>query len=189
MLFRSTTQVVNANLSLALNAVDTFENVSGGSLNDTLTGNSLANRLVGNAGLDTLVGGAGNDTLDGGLGNDNLQGGADNDTYLFGADLVLGADTLTELAGAGTDTLDFSPTTGKALVLNLGLNTAQTVVATNLTLTLNAVDTFENVIGGALNDTLTGNALANRLDGNAGNDTLQGLAGDDTLIGGLGNDS
>jgi Ca2+-binding RTX toxin-like protein len=185
----ATTQVVNANLSLALNAVDTFENASGGSLNDTLTGNSLGNRLVGNAGLDTLVGGAGNDTLDGGLGNDNLQGGADNDTYLLDTDLVLGAETITELAGGGIDTLDFSPTTTKTVAVNLGLTTAQTVTAANLTLTLNAVDTFENAIGGTLNDTLTGNALANRLDGNAGNDTLQGLAGDDTLVGGLGNDS
>ncbi|MFN9373734.1 MAG: beta strand repeat-containing protein, partial [Planctomycetaceae bacterium] len=185
----ATTQLVNANLSLVLGAVDTFENVSGGSLNDTLTGNALTNRLVGNAGLDTLVAGAGNDTLDGGLGNDNLQGGTDNDTYLLDADLVLGTDTLTELADGGTDTLDFSQTTGKALVFNLGSIAAQTVVASNLTLTLSSADTFENVIGGTLNDTVTGNALANRLDGNAGNDTLQGLAGDDMLIGGLGNDS
>jgi serralysin len=184
-----TTQVVNANLSLVLNAVDTFENATGGSLNDALTGNAVANRLLGNAGLDTLIGGAGNDTLDGGLGNDSLQGGADNDTYLLDADLVLGTDTLTELAGGGIDRLDFSQTTGKALVLNLGSSAAQTVVASNLTLTLNAADTFENVIGGTLNDTLTGNAMANRLDGNAGNDTLQGLADDDTLVGGLGNDS
>jgi len=185
----NTTQVVNANLSLVLNAGDTFENVTGGSQNDTLTGNTLANRLVGNAGLDTLVGGAGNDTLDGGLGNDNLQGGADNDTYLLDADLVLGTETITELAGGGTDTLDFTPTTTKTVAVNLGVTTAQTVTASNLTLTLNAVDTFENVIGGGMNDSITGNTVANRLDGSAGNDTLQGLAGDDTLIGGLGNDS
>ena len=185
----TTTQVVNANLSLVLNASDTFENALGGSLNDTLTGNSLANSLVGNAGLDTLVGGAGNDTLDGGLGNDSLAGGADNDTYLLDADLVLGTDTVTELAGEGVDTLDFTQTTTKTIALNLGQTTSQTVTASNLTLTLNAADTLENVIGGTLNDTITGNAVANRLDGNAGNDTLQGLAGDDTLIGGLGNDS
>jgi Ca2+-binding RTX toxin-like protein len=185
----ATTQVVNANLSLVLNAVDTFENVSGGSLNDTLTGNALANRLVGNAGLDTLVGGAGNDTLDGGLGNDNLQGGGDNDFYLLDADLVLGTDTITELVGGGIDTLDFSPTTTKTVAVNLGLITAQTVTAANLTLTLSAADTFENAIGGTLNDTLIGNTLTNRLEGSDGNDTLQGLAGDDTLVGGLGNDS
>ncbi|MFN9268285.1 MAG: beta strand repeat-containing protein, partial [Planctomycetaceae bacterium] len=185
----ATTQVVNANLSLLLNAADTFENVLGGSLADTLTGNANANRLVGNAGNDTLIGGHGADTLDGGAGNDLLQGGADNDTYLFDADLVLGSDTLTESSTGGVDTLDFSATTGKALVVNLGLNTAQTVVATNLTLTLSGVDVVENVIGGSLNDLITGNSLANSLQGGAGNDTLQGLAGDDILVGGTGNDS
>ena len=184
-----TTQVVNANLSLVLNAVDTFENATGGSLNDALTGNAVANRLLGNAGLDTLIGGAGNDTLDGGLGNDSLQGGADNDTYLLDTDLVLGTDTITELAGGGVDTLDFSQTTTKTIAVNLGVITPQTVTPSNLTLTLNATDTVENAIGGTLNDTLAGNALANRLNGGAGNDALQGLAGDDTLIGGLGNDS
>jgi Ca2+-binding RTX toxin-like protein len=184
-----TTQVVNANLSLVLNASDTFENATGGALNDTLTGNAVANRLLGNAGLDTLAGGAGTDTLDGGLGNDSLQGGADNDTYLLDTDLVLGTDTITELAGGGMDTLDFSQTTTKTIAVNLGVITAQAVTASNLTLTLNAADTVENVIGGSLNDSLTGNALANRLDGGAGLDTLQGLAGDDTLIGGLGNDT
>ncbi|MFM8220837.1 MAG: calcium-binding protein, partial [Planctomycetaceae bacterium] len=184
----ATTQVVNANLSLLLNAADNFENVVGGSLGDTLTGNGNANRLVGNAGNDTLTGGNGADTLDGGAGNDLLQGGADNDTYLFDADLVLGSDTLTELSAGGIDTLDFATTTGKALVVNLGLTTAQTVVASNLTLTLSGGDIVENVVGGSLNDVLTGNSLANSLQGGAGNDTLHGLAGDDTLVGGLGND-
>ena len=185
----ATTQVVNANLSLVLNAGEAFENATGGSLNDTLTGNALANRLVGNAGLDTLAGGVGNDTLDGGLGNDNLQGGADNDTYPLDADLVLGTEAITELAGGGIDTLDFSQTTTKTIAVNLGLTSPQTVTASNLTLMLNAADTFENVLGGALNDVLTGNSLANRLVGAAGLDTLQGLTGDDTLVGGAGNDS
>src|SRR5262249_54703319 len=44
--------------------------------------------------------------------------------------------------------------------------------------------TIENVIGGALNDTITGNALNNSLSGGAGNDTLDGGAGADTLDGG-----
>ena len=183
------TQVVNASLSIVLNAVDTFENVFGGSLNDTLTGNALGNRLLGNAGNDTLMGGVGNDSLEGSAGSDSLQGGLDDDTLVFDADLALGIDTVTELPGAGTDTLDFSSTTTKGVAINLGLTTSQTVVASNLTLTLNAADTFENVIGGGMNDTLTGNALGNRLSGGAGNDTLAGATGDDTLVGGAGNDS
>jgi Ca2+-binding RTX toxin-like protein len=47
-----------------------FENVIGGSGNDSIYGNSKANWLRGEAGSDTLFGGAGNDTLDGGEGHD-----------------------------------------------------------------------------------------------------------------------
>jgi len=47
-----------------------FENVLGGSGNDSIFGDSKANWLRGEAGADTLFGGAGNDTLDGGEGHD-----------------------------------------------------------------------------------------------------------------------
>jgi ELWxxDGT repeat protein len=184
----SATQVVNANLSLVLGSSNTIENLVGGAMNDTLIGNTLANRLLGNGGNDTLLGAAGDDTLEGGAGNDSQQGGDGNDVYLFDTDLVLGSDTLTEGSFAGNDTLDFTATTTKTVALNLGSITAQTVTASNLTLTLNAIDSFENALGGSLNDTLTGNAVENALTGGAGNDTLVGLAGNDTLTGGLGND-
>jgi len=39
-----------------------FENLTGGTANDTLTGDSLANRLDGGPGGDTMAGGGGNDT-------------------------------------------------------------------------------------------------------------------------------
>jgi Ca2+-binding RTX toxin-like protein len=61
-----------------------FENIAGGSGNDTLTGNSLANILVGNAGDDTLNGGGGGDILIGGLGLDTLNGGEDEDILIAG---------------------------------------------------------------------------------------------------------
>jgi len=63
------------------------------------------------------------------------------------------------------------------------------VVNAGLTLTLLSPGTIENVVGGALSDTLTGNALNNFLAGGAGNDTIEGLGGNDTLTGGSGNDS
>jgi Ca2+-binding RTX toxin-like protein len=62
-------------------------------------------------------------------------------------------------------------------------------VNSNLSLILGSATSFENVIGGALDDTLTGNTLANSLTGGDGNDTLIGAAGNDTLIGGLGGDT
>ncbi|MFN6010079.1 MAG: hemolysin, partial [Microcystis sp.] len=98
--------VTAGNLTLTLASATAFENVIGGSLNDTILGNSLANSLTGGAGNDTLSGLGGNDTLDGGAGNDTLDGGADNDTYLFDTDLVLGSDRLID--ASGIDTLNFA---------------------------------------------------------------------------------
>jgi Ca2+-binding RTX toxin-like protein len=48
---------------------------------------------------------------------------------------------------------------------------------------------FENVVGGAGNDTLTGSAAGGYLIRNDGNDMLEGGAGRDLLIGGLGLDT
>jgi Ca2+-binding RTX toxin-like protein len=179
-------QVVNAGLSLTLGSASTFENVIGGALADTITGNSRFNSLTGGGGNDTLNGGGGNDTLIGGGGDDTLIGGAGNDSYGFDTDLALGSDTLDE-AGGGVDTLNFSDTTTRSVAVNLGLAASQ-VVNTGLSLTLGSASTFENVIGGALANTLIGNALANSLTGGGGNDTLNGGGGNDTLIGGGGAD-
>ncbi|MBC1189950.1 calcium-binding protein [Microcystis aeruginosa CS-558/01A06] len=170
--------VTAGNLTLTLASATAFENVIGGSLNDTIVGNTLAN---------SLTGGAGNDSLDGRAGNDTLDGGANNDTYLFDTDLVLGSDRLID--ASGIDTLNFAATTTKTINLNLGSTAAQTVTAGNLTLTLASATAFENVIGGSLNDTIVGNTLANSLTGGAGNDSLSGGDGDDTLIGGSGTDT
>jgi Ca2+-binding RTX toxin-like protein len=78
-----------------------FENVIGGSGNDTITGDGLDNALFGGQGDDTLAGGGGSDTIDGGAGVNVavFTGVAANYTVSFGAGetLVKGAD--------GTDTL------------------------------------------------------------------------------------
>jgi Ca2+-binding RTX toxin-like protein len=67
-----------------------------------------------------LDAGSGNNTLIGEEGNDLLAGGAGNDTYWFPADSALDSDTVTELAGEGTDLLNFaSGTLTKAITLNL----------------------------------------------------------------------
>jgi uncharacterized delta-60 repeat protein len=171
-------QVVHANLSLNLGSSTTFENINGGSGNDTLTGNLLANTLTGNGGNDTLTGNAGDDSLVGGLGDD---------TYVFGTATTAEADTVTEAANAGTDRLSFSSLTTDVM-LSLETSIVQTVHA-NRTLKLNAGSVFENINGGSGNDTLTGNLLANILVGNSGNDTLRGGGGRDILIGGLGLDT
>ncbi|MBY0248953.1 MAG: putative Ig domain-containing protein [Nitrospiraceae bacterium] len=133
------------------------------------TGNTLDNGLTGNSANNTLTGGAGNDTLDGGAGTDTLVGGADNDTYIV--DAV--SDMVTELANAGTDSVQSSVT------FTLGANVE------NLTLTGTG---NINGTGSSANNVLIGNSGNNILDGVSGNDTVDGGAGNDTLLGGSGND-
>ncbi len=169
-LSRTTTQVVNANLSLTLSSNAVFENIIGGSFSDTLTGNDLGN------------------TLTGGPGNDVLAGGAGDDIYPFDTDSQLGSDTISDGPGSGIDRVDFTATTTKTVTLNLGLTTAQ-VVNSNLTLTLSAGSEIENATGGSMNDVLTGNGLDNTLVGGPSDDTLSGGTGNDTLVGSAGNDT
>lgn len=96
-----------------------------------------------------------------------MLGGTGNDTYVANA----AGDTVTELAGEGTDTVQSS--------VSLGANIE------NLTLTGAAkVDGA----GNDLNNAIVGNAADNVLDGGSGNDRLNGGAGNDTLLGGAGND-
>ena len=87
------TQIVHTNRTLKLNSTNTFENVTGGSADDTLIGNSLNNTLnggnghnviVGVDGADTLIGGTGRDILIGGRGLDTLNGGTNDDILIAG---------------------------------------------------------------------------------------------------------
>ena len=131
-----------------------IENLVGSALDDTLVGSAQANRLEG---------GDGADLLDGGAGADVLMGGAGADTYVIDD----AGDSVTELAGEGTDTVRSSAS--HALTANVE----------NLTLTgTNDVD----ATGNALANTLQGNAGNNRIDGGLGADTMAGGAGDDTYI-------
>ncbi len=168
----STSNVVNANLTLNWLAGVTLENVIGGSGNDTLSGNSSANVLTG------------------GAGNDALNGRSGNDTYAFNTDTALGTDTISD--NAGTDVLDFSAST-TAVSVNLDqaavLGTVTNVVNARLTLRWASTVTLENLKGGSGNDTLIGNASANNIQGGAGDDTIDGRAGNNTLIGSTGDDT
>jgi Ca2+-binding RTX toxin-like protein len=83
-------------------------------------------------------------------------------------------DTIVELAGGGSDTVEASIT--HALAANVE----------NLTLT---GATAINATGNDLGNLLTGNAAINTLSGGGGDDTLNGGAGSDRMAGGLGNDN
>ena len=82
-----------------------FQNVTGGSGDDSLTGDNGDNVLDGGDGNDTLSGGVGNDTLTGGAGSDTLTGGAGNDIVQGGA----GDDIIKYTVGDGGDTIDGGP--------------------------------------------------------------------------------
>ncbi|HSV72022.1 MAG TPA: Calx-beta domain-containing protein, partial [Methylibium sp.] len=140
---------------------DNLENLTLTGSATTGTGNALDNVLAGNELANTLTGLGGNDSLDGGAGNDTLVGGAGNDVYA----VDVAGDVITELAGAGTDTVRSAIT--------------YTLVGTQLEhLTL---------LGSAAIDA-TGNDGANILTGNTGANTLTGGLGADTMAGGAGND-
>jgi Ca2+-binding RTX toxin-like protein len=119
-------------------------------------------------GVENVTGGSGNDTLTGDAAANILAGGAGNDSYFVGA-----GDTVSEGAGAGTDTVNSTAT------FTLGANVE------NLTLTGSA---DINGTGNGLANVIIGNTGANVLSGAAGNDTLDGGLGNDTLSGGTGND-
>ncbi len=148
-------------------------NGTGNALDNTITGNNVANILTGNAGNDKLDGQGGGDTLDGGLGIDTMLGGDGDDTYVVDN----ASDTVTELAGQGTDTVRSSIAGVSGFTL--------TAEVENLILIGSAVVGT----GNAADNTLTANVtLASTLNGGAGNDTLNGLAGADKLDGGVGAD-
>ena len=126
--------------------------------------------LVGTPGNDTLDGLGGNDTLNGLGGVDLLIGGPGNDTFIVDTT----TDTLTELAGGGTDIVQSSVTfTLGAQLENLLLTGAAAI----------------NGTGNGAANVLTGNSNNNTLNGLGGDDTLNGQGGVDTLIGGTGNDT
>jgi Ca2+-binding RTX toxin-like protein len=176
----SSLQVVNPHLSLRLTSVNAFENLIGGDGNDNLRGNGRANVLSGNGGNDTLNGAAGDDQLFGSLGDD---------TYAFSNPTAAESDSVTEVAGEGTDTLSFQNVTSD-VSLSLVMSPAeQQSVHANRTLAISDGAQFENLVGGSGNDRLRGNAQSNELFGTAGNDTLVGAEGNDKLVGGPGDDS
>jgi trimeric autotransporter adhesin len=172
-----------------------LKRVKGGSGDDSITGNTAANYLYGGPGNDTLVGGPGNDSLVGGPGNDSLVGGTGNDVYLFKPvdPAAPETDTLVEYASEGIDTLDFSALPASTPVtVNLASLTTTLATHANRTVLVGAAGmaaNFENIFGGAGDDTLTGNAAGGILEGGGGNDQIMGGSGRTLLVGGTGADT
>ncbi len=145
-----------------------FQNVYGGTGNDTILGDGRENFIRGNNGNDKLSGYAGYDYLSGGAGDDILRSGASDP---FGGDVLLGGD--------GIDTADYADMTGDIAV---NLSVKETTQNFWNLVTLDGSFTewiaqIENVIGGKGSDTLTGDANRNIFTGLKGNDILDGAGG------------
>ena len=161
--------------------------LNGNNGNDTLTGAGANDNLLGGGGNDVIVGGGGNDNIFGDTDNDKLTGGEGNDTLNGGTgkDAMIGGkgddlyfvaeigDTVTELAGQGTD-----------IVLSRLVNYTLAANVENLALDTGGI----NGTGNALGNLIVGNGADNKLDGGSGGDVLQGGNGNDSLLGGLGFD-
>ena len=124
--------VTAGNLTLTLASATAFENVIGGSLNDTILGNSLVNSLTGGAGNDSLTGGLGKDILTGSDGLDTLNYNSLGESLLSGFDVIQG------YSGTGAS-LDSINAPGSIAAINLtaskGTATALTEAAIQLVLT------------------------------------------------------
>lgn len=147
-----------------------IEQVSGSSLDDTITGNIVGDTISGLDGDDQLFGGLGGDSMTGGFGADTLGGGTGADT-LFGEQ---GADSIN--GGVGDDLLDGG--TGDDSLFGEDGND-----------TLSGQAGSDSLFGGNGDDVLDVTFGKNTLDGGAGNDSLTGANNQDTLIGGAGEDT
>ncbi len=101
----SVVQNVHINRTLELSSSASFENITGGLANDTLSGNSADNLLNGGSGADVLVGKSGNDTLNGQAGRDILIGGLGLDTIDGGSadDILIAGRTTNDTNIAALD--------------------------------------------------------------------------------------
>jgi Ca2+-binding RTX toxin-like protein len=181
-----------------------IENLIGSSFGDFLSGTSGENRIEGQSGDDTLRGQGGNDllfggngldTLNGDSGFDVLNGGSENDTLLGGA----AADILN--GDAGTDTASYIFNTGAINVTRLlanplvgkvfehvGADTTTAVVVIDSTLSIDTLNSMENIVGSNFDDIIAGGDDINRLEGRNGRDVIRGNGGGDTILGGNQND-
>jgi len=136
----------------------------------------------------TIRAGAGNDTVFGTALDDKIFGGPGDDTFSFSGTNSFGTDSLFELVGEGTDTLDFSGLDQPIQIDLANTALAEVVAGNRLWLAPLAGVEIENVIGTDLADTILGNDLDNWLLGRDGNDQLRGREGEDILVGGDGDD-
>ena len=149
------------------------DTLSGGGGTDTLDGEDGNDTLNGNETGDVLRGGPGNDTLNGGHGADVLQGGTGTDTMDGGRDP--GSPGGDIVGDNSRDLVDYSDHAGAVSVSFDGAANDGSAGENDV------LTEFEQIQGGAGNDTLTGGAGHDVVRGGPGNDTMSGGGNTDTL--------
>lgn len=140
--------------------ISNFENVTGGSGNDSIAGNGLDNVLHGGNGDDTIEGGNGADTMNGGAGVDTLSYSAVG----VGITVQLWNNSASGGAATGDVVLNFENVIGGSAGDLLEGNGAANLLSGG-----NGDDTINGFNG---NDTIIGGLGADNLNGSAGIDTL-----------------
>ncbi|MBC8507306.1 MAG: hypothetical protein H8D34_20775, partial [Chloroflexi bacterium] len=150
--------------------------------------------IKGGTGINTITGDDGDNILFGGSSDDILIGGKGNDTYIFVDGW--GDDQVIELAGEGTDTINFSGITAATGTLTFTVGTAAIGVSDTHgnTLTYNGT-AVEKLVGGDFGSTFTfeNNATLNgSVTGGTGSDHLdfsQYTSARTAVLTGLGTDA
>ena len=147
-----------------------FENLRGGSFNDTLEGNDGVNDLEGGDGNDFIQGLAGDDVLEGQGGEDTLRGGQGNDTLDGGGH------------GSGQfDYADYRDVVGAVTVRLTGLDGTGNGSATGGDAGTDTLIGIDGVLGGAGDDTIVGGATDDLFSGGLGADSIDGGGGFDIV--------
>lgn len=156
-------------------------------------------------GNDSYTGGGREDVVSDSNGGDTIKLGKGNDVYrATGATLGLDEDDTIEAGGGGDDVYDASAATQSVFVnLDSDVHTtapfnapaspfvsARTAIGVDVAGldSKDAINGFENVVGGAGSDVIYGSASANELSGAGASDYLFGFGGNDEIEGGSGND-
>ncbi len=143
-----------------------IENIIGSNFDDLIIGDQNNNIINGSNGNDDLAGFNGDDTLIGGEGNDNLAGDDGND-------LLVDASGFNNLNGGnGQDTVSFVAAKNgirASLFTQLATNNSETIINSNYIAHLNSI---ENMVGSAFDDSFEGDQSNNIIDGGDGNDTV-----------------
>ena len=171
-------QVLNANLSLEIQAGTDLENVIGTDMDDTFVGNASNNTFTGGKGEDSITGGGGTDMI---IEARNADFVLTDTTLLIGTEenLIDGITQVILFGGLGNNLMDASAfTLGPVALIGLAGND-----------TLLGGSGNDILIGGAGDDEIRGNAGDDQLHGGEGTDFLEGGRDNDFLAGGNGNDT